>query len=71
MCIEKDELGYWIGTEGGLMHWTDISSINVLNQTSKPTFNIFDNILMFPIKGNIDIYSLDGKRFFLHLIVPV
>ena len=70
LCIEKDELGYWIGTEGGLMHWTDISSINVLNQTSKPTFNIFDNILIFLLKV-ILILFLRWKRVFSAIIVPV
>ena len=64
MCIVKDELGYWIGTEGGLMYWTDISSINVLNQANKPTFNMFNNILTLPFKGDINIHSLDGKRVF-------
>ncbi len=62
LCIEKDELGYWIGTEGGLVYWTDISNVNVLNQANKPTFNIINNRLIFPYKGNIAIYSLDGKR---------
>ena len=60
----KDELGYWIGTEGGLVYWTDISSINEPNQVNKPTFNIFNNRLTFPFKGDINIYSLDGKRVF-------
>ena len=64
MCIEKDELGYWIGTEGGLVYWTDISSVNESNHVNKPTFNMFNNKLMFPFKGDIDIYSLDGKRVF-------
>ncbi len=64
LCIEKDELGYWIGTEGGLMYWTDISNINVLNQANKPTFNMFNNILTLPFKGDINIHSLDGKRVF-------
>ena len=64
LCIEKDELGYWIGTEGGLVYWTDISSINESNHVNKPTFNIFNNRLRFPFKGDITIYSLDGKRVF-------
>ena len=64
LCIEKDELGYWIGTEGGLVYWTDISGVNESYQDNKPTFNIFNNILTFPYKGDITIYSLDGKRVF-------
>jgi len=64
LCIEKDELGYWIGTEGGLVYWTDISSINESNHVNKPTYNIFNNRLTFPFKGDITIYSLDGKRVF-------
>ena len=64
LCIEKDELGYWIGTEGGLVYWTDISSVNESNQDNKLTFNIFNKILTFPYKGDINIYSLDGKRVF-------
>ena len=64
LCIEKDELGYWIGTEGGLVHWTNTSSVNVFNQANKPTFNIFNNRLTFPFKGDMVIYSLDGKRVF-------
>ena len=64
LCIEKDELGYWIGTEGGLVYCTDISSVNEFNQDNKPTFNVFNNKLTFPFKGNITIYSLDGKRVF-------
>tara|TARA_B100000925_G_scaffold285262_1_gene261356 strand:- start:493 stop:1635 length:1143 start_codon:yes stop_codon:yes gene_type:complete len=64
LCIEKDELGYWIGTEGGLVYWTYISSLNEPYQVNKPTFNILDNKLTFPFKGNITIYSLDGKRVF-------
>ena len=64
LCIEKDELGYWIGTEGGLVYWTDISSVNESNQNNKLTFNIFNNILTFPFKGDITIYSLDGMRVF-------
>ena len=35
-----------------------------LNQVNKPTFNIFNKILTFPFKGDITIYSLDGKRVF-------
>lgn len=64
LCIEKDELGYWIGTEGGLVYWTDISGVNESYQDNKPTFNLFNNILTFPFKGDITIYSLDGKRVF-------
>ena len=64
LCIEKDEFGYWIGTEGGLVYWTDILSVNEPYQVNKPTFNIFNNRLTFPFKGDITIYSLDGKRVF-------
>ena len=64
MCIEKDDLGYWIGTEGGLVYWTNISSINEHHLVNKPTINILNNILNFPFKGDINIYSLDGKRVF-------
>ncbi|NDG53259.1 MAG: hypothetical protein EBY39_09590 [Flavobacteriia bacterium] len=64
LCIEKDELGYWIGTEGGLVYWNDISSVNEPYQVNKPAFNIFNNRLTFPFKGDITIYSLDGKRVF-------
>tara|TARA_Y200000002_G_scaffold333304_1_gene299635 strand:+ start:4415 stop:5557 length:1143 start_codon:yes stop_codon:yes gene_type:complete len=64
LCIEKDELGYWIGTEGGLVYWTDISSVNKSNHVNKPTYNIFNNRLTFPFKGDITVYSLDGKRVF-------
>lgn len=64
LCIEKDKLGYWIGTEGGLVYWTDISSVSVLNQANKPIFNTFNNKLTLPFKGDIAIYSLDGKHIF-------
>ena len=64
LCIEKDELGYWIGTEGGLVYWTGVSSVDEPNQVNKPTFNIFNNRLTFPFKGDITIYSLDGRRVF-------
>ena len=62
--MEKDELGYWIGTEGGLVYWTGVSNVNESNQDNKLTFNIFNKILTFPYKGDINIYSLDGKRVF-------
>ena len=64
LCIEKDEFGYWIGTEGGLVYWTDMLSVNEPYQVNKPTFNIFNNRLTFPFKGDITVYSLDGKRVF-------
>ena len=64
LCIEKDELGYWIGTEGGLVYWTDISSIYEPYQVIKLVNNIFDNGLTFHFKGDINIYSLDGKLIF-------
>ena len=64
LCIEKDDLGYWIGTEGGLVHWTNMSNLNELKQVNKPKINILNKILTFPYKGNITIYSLDGKRVF-------
>ncbi len=64
LCIEKDELGYWIGTEGGLVYWTDISSIYEPYQVIKPVNNIFDNVLTFHFKDDINIYSLDGKLIF-------
>ena len=64
LCIEKDELGYWIGTEGGLVYWTDISSIYEPYQVIKLVNNIFDNGLTFHFKGYINIYSLDGKLIF-------
>jgi len=64
LCIEKDDLGYWIGTEGGLVYWTNISSINEHHLVNKPAINILNNILNFPFKGDINIYSLDGKRVF-------
>mgnify|MGYP001374980232 FL=1 len=64
LCIEKDDLGYWIGTEGGLVHWTNMSNLNELKQVNKPKINILNKILTYPYKGNITIYSLDGKRIF-------
>tara|TARA_B100000963_G_scaffold195260_1_gene169998 strand:+ start:4171 stop:5355 length:1185 start_codon:yes stop_codon:yes gene_type:complete len=64
LCIEKDNLGYWIGTEGGLVHWTNMSSLNELNQVNQPKINVLNNILTFPYKSDIIIYSLDGKRVF-------
>ena len=64
LCIEKDKLGYWIGTEGGLVYWTGVSSINHPNLLYKTTFNILNNRLIFPFKGDIIIYSLEGKHVF-------
>ena len=64
LCIEKDKLGYWIGTEGGLVYWTSVSSINHPNLLYKTTFNILNNRLIFPFKGDITIYSLDGKHVY-------
>ena len=64
LCIEKDELGYWIGTEGGLVYWTDISNVSESNQVTQLDFNKYNNKLTFPFKGKIIIYSLDGKRIF-------
>jgi len=64
LCIEKDELGYWIGTEGGLVYWTDISNVSEYNQVTQLGFNICNDKLTFPFKGKITIYSLDGKRIF-------
>ena len=64
LSIEKDEQGYWIGTEGGLVYWTDISNINESDQIKNSVFNISNDRLVFPEKGHITIYSLDGKRVF-------
>jgi ligand-binding sensor domain-containing protein len=62
LCIEKDEKGYWIGTEGGLVYWSMVADIETKNNI--PYFYQNMSQLVFEKPSDINVYSLDGKLVF-------
>jgi len=62
LCIEKDEQGYWIGTEGGLVYWSMVTDIETKNNI--PYFYQNMSQLVFEKPSDINVYSLDGKLVF-------
>ncbi len=62
LCIEKDEQGYWIGTEGGLVYWSMVADIETKNNI--PYFYQNMSQLVFEKPSDINVYSLDGKLVF-------
>ena len=62
LCIKKDEKGYWIGTEGGLVYWSMVADIETKNNI--PYFYQNMSQLVFEKPSDINVYSLDGKLVF-------
>jgi len=60
LCIEKEGDGFWIGTEGGLVHWNETSAIEY-NPISS-LYNFDGRVLTFPNSSDICVYALDGKK---------
>ena len=59
LSITKDNSGYWIGTQGGLVHWNPISAIEEI--TKNISVNVIDNTMLLNAPCDLIIYSLDGK----------
>ena len=60
LSIEKEGDSFWIGTEGGLIKLSNVSSID--DSTLKTSlFKINNHTISFNKQGTIKIYSLDGK----------
>ena len=63
LCIEKDDNGYWIGTEGGLVYWSTVSDIEYL-LNKKAVFSQYNSTVYFEESRDVNIYSIDGKLVF-------
>ena len=60
LCIRKENEGFWIGTEGGLVYWGETSSVD--NYTTKSVFTFDGTILRTDKPSSIIIFSIDGKK---------
>jgi len=59
LCIEKEGNNYWIGTEGGLVLWGEISGLKDLY--TSPTYLFDGNVVYLKDPSRISIYSIEGK----------
>jgi ligand-binding sensor domain-containing protein len=59
LSITKDNSGFWIGTQGGLVHWTPISAIDDI--TKNISVKVVENTMLLHAPCDLIIYSLDGK----------
>ena len=60
LCIEKEDEGYWIGTEGGLVYWGETSTVETFN--AAPVFNFDGTNLSVDKPSDIVVFSIDGKK---------
>ena len=60
LCIEKEDNGYWIGTEGGLTYWSETLVIEAFN--AAPVFRFDGTNLSIDKPSDIVVFSIDGKK---------